>query len=354
MSPILCADLGTTHWKLDLVHEPDAAEPMYRQPSLTSLLDGTGTAPLSFARSIEVLAAEIREILAATRVGAIVLTGVREGLALLNEAGGLVWASGNSDPSLWRGASLGATRLRPVTLQGYLAYLLTGQARRSSAEARGHAFELRRVARLTGARIPAGVVIRPDEPGIVAGADRPLFLAGPDETMFVHGAGEMTRGDAVLNTGTYWNLARPQRRERPLCAAGRAVAATAPYADYTVVVGYRWGELLWHFVNNPGERFPRPLPEGAAGELCRTADARLDATAVAAIMQRDLRRAAACLHAEGYERDTSIAVLVTGGGVRLGESTLRRFLPPEWTVSFAAGDATLRGMVRLARSAGFA
>lgn len=336
----LTVDLGTTWAKVALYALPEGRPCLLHSRRLRSgagSYDGSPDSVMGFLSFIEELEAFIAETLAREPVACLGLTGIREGLVLLDAAGEVVWVSGNAlldnENLLDRpigGIDIGGfipdilaendTAHALLSLQGYLAHRLTGQLAITGSEM--DALGLLRDAnvRCQGLQrllepvdlVPVGVSI-----GAAAGHPRTrVFLAGTDEQASHHGAGVGTNADLGLATATFWSLTAPATRPATTLPEVRTIPAAPPYCATASVIGYRFGPYLQQALAGEVPAFPDRLPRWAVGallEYLRGATAISRERLVEAVVT-DIRSALRLL-SQVSDLPTEPTIAVHGGGL---------------------------------------
>lgn len=288
---LLAIDLGTS-WAKVAVYSAEGRDLQLvdcsRLPSGIGAYSGTPSCLRLFGQLCQDLEETVARCVRDYAVRRIGLTGIREGLVLLDEEDRAQWVSGNAvldgDELLdrWLGeievAPLlpellarvgGAARL--VTLQGYLAARLTGRygITRSELSAFGllapRAPLSAEVERLL-ARTPLAAV--GESLGGYHGAQEPdVYLAGTDEQASHYGAGVGEAADLGLATATFWSLTAPAGPTPPRAPELRYIPRVAPYPATVSIIGYRWGPYLQEALAGRAPQLPPRLPRWAIGRL---------------------------------------------------------------------------------------
>lgn len=290
-STCLTVDLGTTWAKLALYGLPDAHPRLLhslRLPSGAGSYDGSPASVASFLSFCDQLEAAIADSLAAKPVDRLGLTGIREGLVLLDEAGEVVWVSGNAllDNEILLDCPIGGIDIGGfipgilaqnssartlLSLQGYLAHRLTGRLAITASEM--DALGLLREANVASASVQR--LLQPVE-RIAVGATlgspvnhrrTRVFLAGTDEQASHHGAGIGTNAHLGLATATFWSLTAPVVRPSTALPEVRHIPSAPPYCATASVIGYRFGPYLQQALDGEVPAFPDRLPRWAVGSL---------------------------------------------------------------------------------------
>ena len=365
----LTVDLGTTWAKLAVYALSDGPPRLLhsvRLPSGAGWYDGSADAVRAFLGFCEELEGLIAELLTAHPIDRLGLTGIREGLVLLDEAGHVVWVSGNAlvdDESLLdrpiSGIDIGgfipgilarnASAHALLSLQGYLAHRLTGRLAITGSE-------MDALGLLRDANVGCEAVQRLLQPvdlvPVGAPLGRPggyartsLYLAGTDEQASHHGAGVGATADLGLATATFWSLTAAATRPPTDLPQVRYIPAQHPYGATASVIGYRFGPLLQQALAGEVPVFPDRLPRWAVGELLdylrhtpSVSRERLVECVVADI------RSALCLLAQVSDLPATPTIAVHGGGLTgLRDFTVEVMerLGYHWLA--AEGDATQIG-----------
>ncbi|MGE5531138.1 MAG: hypothetical protein ACM3VW_03340, partial [Bacteroidota bacterium] len=308
----LTIDIGTTAAKL-AVYAVGSSSPRLlhsrRLPSGAGWYDGSPRALAAFSQFCADLEAGIESCLTADSIQTIGLTGIREGLVLLDDSGEVLWVSGNTllddDALLDQPISgINIARYLPaivaanpsaqalVSLQGYLAFRLTGRLAITGSELDALGLLGQDTHLLDPvALLPVGARLGPHlrHPGTQ------VFLAGTDEQASHHGAGLGTTADLGLATATFWSLTAPAtsavpgsappppavpgsaerrlRRRASLSAAVpahpliRYIPSQPPYCASVSVIAYRYGPYLQQALAGDCPTIPARLPLWAQGSL---------------------------------------------------------------------------------------
>jgi len=324
-------------------------------PSTVSELTGSAQDVARLETIFRELEARVVQLVDSGGVEAIGLTGIREGLAIVDTSSGLCWVSGNGDSPAW-GPPPSGDGLVFLSLQGYLAHRLTGALRATHAEriALGIGSESEPLAPAAATARDRASIPTPCAVGETIGWLRDaqrveVFLAGTDEQAGYFGAQVGERCDLFLSTGSFWGLAR--RATPPpaptLCPALRQVPAAPPCPAYVAFVGYRWGQYLAKLAADARPEVPAELPRWAAGTfVVAVRDGDIDLAGAVELIRRDLSAAAAVL----WRHARRPHVRVAGGGVSQFPELVVECLPPTWHCEVFQQDATLLGVARIAHT----
>lgn len=285
----LAVDLGTSWAKVGVYSLADGSPRLLsseRVPSGAGAYTGTSADLAALATFTDaVLAALAVAADGASRLG---LTGIREGLVLLDRDGVPLWVSGNAllDAEWMLDCGIGDIdlgRFLPdivarnpaahclLTLQGYLAYRLTGRLALTGSELEalgllrpenvGHAAIQRLLAPVE--RVAVGVPLgeATDHPGLA------VYLAGTDEQASHHGAGLGATADLSLATATFWSLTAACEAPARVPETVRFIPAQPPYCASASVIGYRYGPLLQQALAGARPALSERLPRWAIGSL---------------------------------------------------------------------------------------
>jgi len=280
----LTVDLGTTWAKLAVYAVGEGGPRLLheqRLPSGAGWYDGGPEAVAhfyAFVGELEALTGRCRADYSIARVG---LTGIREGLVLLDEAGQVVWVSGNAllDTEAMLDCPIGGIDIGGciagilertgaahalLSLQGYVAQRLTGRFAITGSE-------LDALGLLRAENVACEAVQRLLAPVEVVAIGAPLgqgvYLAGTDEQASHHGAGVGTTADLGLATATFWSLTAPATRMPTDLPEVRYIPAQPPYCASASVIGYRFGPLLQEALGGKAPQCPARLPRWAVGQL---------------------------------------------------------------------------------------
>ncbi len=289
----LAIDIGTTWAKVALYAHTGGSLRLLssaRLPSGVGEYNGSADSLAHFLRLCAAIEAAVEECLQGGPVDRIGLTGIREGLVLLDGGGSPIWVSGNAllDEEGLLGLPIGGIELAHVlpgilarneaaaamvTLQGYVASRLTGRLAMTASELAAWGILEVDAGRVPDAgRLLERVALSPVGAPIGAHARYPrtqVFLAGTDEQASHFGAGVGTSADLGLATATFWSLTARATGVRPKIAEVRYLPEIAPYCAAATVIGYRWGPFLQAALAGQAPLFPDRLPVWAAGKLLR-------------------------------------------------------------------------------------
>ncbi|MBU0606633.1 MAG: hypothetical protein KKI08_02050 [Armatimonadetes bacterium] len=370
----LAVDLGTTWAKLAVYACRDGEPELLHSVRLESgagWYDGSADATAHLLAFSDELLRLIRDSLAAYPADRLGLTGIREGLVLLDEAGGVLWASGNAllDTELMldcpiSGIDIGGfipdiVARNPqahalLSLQGHVAYRLTGRMAITGSELDALGL-LRESNRRCGAvqRLLAPVEIVPVGAPLGRVGRTVVYLAGTDEQASHHGAGIGTTADLGLATATFWSLTAPALHAPTDLPQVRFIPAQPPYCATASVIGYRFGPYLQQALEGEVPDFPPRLPRWAVGELLNylrgTTSVRRERLVDCVVA--DIRSALGLL-ARVCDIPAAPTVCVHGGGLsRLRDFTVEVMerLGHAWVG--LEGDATQIGCCRAGRAA---
>ena len=287
----LTVDLGTTWAKLAVYARADGQPRLLhslRLPSGAGSYDGSSDSVAAFLSSCDELEVLIAECLAAQPIDCLGLTGIREGLVLLDEAGEVVWVSGNAllDNEILLDRPIGGIDIGGfipgilaqndsahalLSLQGYVAHRLTGSLAITGSEMDALGLLRKDNVYCEGLRRllqPVDFVSVGATLGNPLGHPRTrLYLAGTDEQASHHGAGVGTTADLGLATATFWSLTAPAVRPSTALPEVRYIPSQPPYCATASVIGYRFGPYLQEAWGGDVPTFPQRLPRWAVGEL---------------------------------------------------------------------------------------
>lgn len=367
--PSLTIDLGTTFAKL-AVYTLENNQPRLlhaqRLPSGIGAYDGSPAAVAQFLRLCSDLQAAVDDCLTRFPLDRIGLTGIREGLVLLDAANQPLWVSGNAvlDGPHLLDLPIGDINIAPllpdlvarhpaaraaVTLQGYLAYRLGGRLALTASE-----LDAWGLLNPTGPCLAAAQPLLDNVPTVAIGASlgalrnhpaTDLYLAGTDEQASHYGAGVGASADLGLATATFWSLTAPTVANPPVFPEVRYIPKASPYPATASVIGYRWGPYLQEALSGQRPTLPAKLPRWAVGDLLRylRQPGPLDQDALVTAAATDLQSAFRLLAQLG-DLPTRPTIAVHGGGLTaLGDFTtevLERLGYP-WLA--LPGDATQQG-----------
>jgi hypothetical protein len=364
----LTIDIGTTAAKL-AVYALDSTPPRLihslRLLSGAGWYDGSPRALAAFSQFCADLEAGIESCLTAHSIQTIGLTGIREGLVLLDPAGDVLWVSGNTllddDALLDQPISgINISRYLPaivaanpsahalVSLQGYLAFRLTGRLAITGSELDALGL-LGKETPLLGpvAILRVGTRLGPH----VRHPQTQIFLAGTDEQASHHGAGLGTTADLGLATATFWSLTAPATAAVPAHPLLRYIPPQPPYCASVSIIGYRYGPYLQQALTGDRPIIPARLPLWARGSLLtylRSCKSPIE-EALVDCLATDIRAALDLLsHAGTVAANPTIAV--HGGGLtalRPFTARLMERLGYPWLA--IEGDATQIGTCLLAQ-----
>lgn len=348
----MCIDLGTSWAKAAVISQDEDGVVRVvrtgRVPSRVSELVGDDGSVRALLMLCEQMAALALEWLPETRFEQVGITGIREGVVAIGADGGVKWAWGNAL------LSAGPARLmaedRVLSLQGYLAYALTGRLAMTGSERMAmegsveldtptdlsHGVEYVEIGRSIGTW-PVG--------GGVA-----VYLGGTDEQAALFGAGLGSGAEVVLATGSFWSIAceTSPRVAYPACV--RVVPACDPYPSAAMLVGYRWGAMLQSALAGVRCGIEPVRPPWAVGEIVRRWEQEgvpgqielMELTAV------DLARGARTLGIPA-----GAEVVVHGGGARYMRDFIEQVLDRSgWHGRFLEIEATLLGCWKAGHSVG--
>lgn len=287
----LTIDVGTTWAKLAAYALSDDRPRLLNSLRLRSgagWYDGSADSVTAFVSFCAELEALIAEGLATQPVDCLGLTGIREGLVLLDGAGQVVWVSGNAllDNEILLDRPIGGIDIGGfipailaqngsacvlLSLQGYLAYRLTGRMAITGSEM--DALGLLRDSNLLCEglqRLLQPVAIVPVGASLGPCLKHPrtrVYLGGTDEQASHHGAGIGTCADLGLATATFWSLTAPAVRPATGLPEVRYIPAQPPYCATASVIGYRFGPYLQEALGGEVPAFPDRFPRWAVGAL---------------------------------------------------------------------------------------
>lgn len=290
-STCLTVDLGTSWAKVATYALSDARPHLLHSQRLPSGAGSYNGSPgsiaafLAFCAQLQTLIDECLETQPVTRLG---LTGIREGLVLLDAAGQVVWVSGNAllDNEIMLDRPIGGIDIGGfipailaqngsacvlLSLQGYLAYRITGRMAITGSEM--DALALLRDANLRCA--DAQRLLQPVSVAAVGASlgpclkhpDTRVYLAGTDEHASHHGAGIGTDADLALATATFWSLTAPATQPSAALPEVRYIPPQPPYCASASIIGYRFGPYLQEALAGEVPAFPDRLPLWAVGSL---------------------------------------------------------------------------------------
>ncbi|MEN6305132.1 MAG: hypothetical protein ABFD96_20580 [Armatimonadia bacterium] len=286
----LTIDLGTSFAKLAVcstVGDQLHLEHSLRLPSGIGAYDGSAASVARFLRLCEDLQAAVDDCLTRYAVDRIGLTGIREGLVLLDEALEPLWVSGNAvlDGPHLLDLPIGDIAIGPmlpdllaphpnacagVTLQGYLAHRLGGRLAITVSE-----LDAWGALNAEGETLAAVERLLRNVPTVEVGASLgphrghspDLYLAGTDEAASHYGAGVGVSADLGLATATFWSLTAPTVTNPPRYTEVRYIPQAGPYCAAASIIGYRWGPYLQEALSGQRPILPDKLPCWAVGEL---------------------------------------------------------------------------------------
>ncbi|MHB8996713.1 MAG: hypothetical protein ACYC63_15810 [Armatimonadota bacterium] len=364
----LTIDNGTTAAKVAVY----ALEPSFprllhshRLSSGAGWYDGSPRAVAAFSQFCTDLEAAIETCLAAHPIATIGLTGIREGLVLLDASGHILWVSGNTlldDDALLNQpiSGINISRYLPailaanpsahalVSLQGYLAWRLTGHLAITGSELDALGLLGQDTPLLDPvALLPVGAHVGPH----VRHPQTQIFLAGTDEQASHHGAGLGATADLGLATATFWSLTAPASAAVTAHPLIRYIPSQPPYCATVSVIGYRFGPYLQQALAGDCPSLPDRLPLWAQGSLLdylRQTD-RPTEIRLLDCLASDIRAAQGLLSRAGTVPPTP-TVAVHGGGLtalRPFTTALMERLGYPWLA--IEGDATQIGTCLLAQ-----
>jgi hypothetical protein len=376
-SSCLTIDIGTTAAKVAVYAVQSPAPRLLHGLRLSSgagWYDGSPRALAAFSQFCSDLEAALESCLAAHPIQTIGLTGIREGLVLLDAAGEVLWVSGNT---LVDDEALLDRPLSGINISGYLpAILAANPSAHALLSLQGYlAWRLTGRLAVTGSELDALGLLGKDHPLLDPVALLPVgahigphlrhpqtqvFLAGTDEQASHHGAGLGTTADLGLATATFWSLtapaAVPGSADILSAAVGshplvRYIPSQPPYCASVSVIGYRYGPYLQQALAGDCPTIPDRLPLWARGALLdylREAD-RPTQSRLLDCLASDIRAALGLLTAAGSVPPTPTVAVHGGGltGLRPFTTSLMERLGYPWLA--IDGDATQIGCCLLAQ-----
>lgn len=332
---------------------------LHRSPSFVSVLNGGSNSAELATREIAAVASRVRAVLRRYPKASIGLCGVSEGLVILDDAMQPLHAFGNGPIERVDLRARVNSEGCAVSLQGFLAFALTGQLRSTASEVEAMSnvpnspvFRRAgdgRISFAKRARVGEAIGVVDDNP------HRPVFLGGTDEHAACFGAALGESTDFLLNAASYWGiLAAPAHPNAAVPADVRVVAADPPYPMYFARVGYRWGVLLWQIKKGMGIKLDADPPDWVWGSFVRRVMAdngpsQLDDAF--ALVSADLEDTFARL-SKVVSNSATPRTTLAGGGLATFDRRIRDMVPPNHKVQRLSIDASLLGLAKLARLAG--
>lgn len=284
----ICIDIGTTWAKLALFLETKEGSFLISETRFRSgvgSFDGGKTSVERFVDLCSLICAETRALTKHHKIARIGLTGIREGFVLVDPSGMPSWVSGNfilgderfMGPSSTRPSFHGVAdcldaivALAPLStkflsLQGYLAYFLTGTMAITRSELLGLGFRKNENAR--GLRVEYVPAI--GHPIAYYGSNIAVYLAGTDEQAALYGAGLGRGMGLVMSTGSYWSLSTKFASGFSRLPGVRIIPPLAPYCGSASLIGYRWGIYLLELLEEIVPESPFNVPSWASGSFLR-------------------------------------------------------------------------------------
>lgn len=253
---ILSVDIGTTSVKMIILSGDPCLYRVVRFFSFESHVtkyNGTGISISIFLNVCKQIKVTIQSLARTCKFNYIGLTGIREGLVMLNSEDDVVWVSGNgyilntddlnySVNRKYIASLIGLGRKNSLlTLQGYLGYLMTGVKAITSSEifAWGYSRVDDHFNDVSVRRCKVGEPIARH----MTYRNVSVFLAGTDEQASCYGLDIEKANNITVTTGTFWNIAR-QGHVNTTGKLFRHIYSSYPYPAATLFIGIRWGELL--------------------------------------------------------------------------------------------------------------
>lgn len=279
----LCIDIGTTWTKLGHFLLRNGGLNMVsetRLPSVVDALEGIESVKV-FTDFVERLCQKIYSLLSEYPIDSIGLTGIREGLAAVDILGKVHFVSGNcilenaidNSHAISKTVHTGANAVTGsgyylLSLQGYLAYILTGKQAITPSELEGLG-----VSGTTG-ETPDGAESLIVPVGHPIGMckhfqDVAVYLAGTDEQTAHFGAGLGRTAQIVMSTGSFWSLSASIKDFVPYPGCLRVIPPIPPFCGSVSLIGYRWGIYLQQILEGKKPILSPNRPNWAKGRLLK-------------------------------------------------------------------------------------
>ncbi len=250
---VLSIDIGTTWVKIFLFEGTSSSFNIlesYRYESFVSTYRGQKEDIARFLNVVRLIHNKINIIKKLYPIEYIGISGIREGLVRLSNNLNIVWVSGNNYIQKINDLEVSIKNKyinnsdyynqNLLTLQGYLAYTLTGRMAITPSEIYGWGYTKKEL-------IDTYFKNESFQVGCIIGKhkyykDIYVFLGGTDEQTSCYGTG-IDNNIVSISTGTYWSISKIGYVDS-INPSIRNIPSSIPYPNLSIYVGYKWGKYI--------------------------------------------------------------------------------------------------------------